>query len=346
MGHDKMRQRTIVSLAVFSLVALIFISMLNVISTGGQGEPEIFSDPATVYLTEPGENFTLTIKVKNVNDLFIWQVALEFNDTVANITGWEIPKPDNVFGDNVIPVEPQIDVARSGRKYFVWGAFTFKTVNVAEGTLCKINFTTLNYGYTTLRLSTQADPILQPNSIWDGTKWVPSWYCMLKNGLNEDIAYTAKNCEVIIASEKTYVPPKAFFTATSVQFNTEGLLLLGNTTYFSKRDIIFNASESYDPDGEIVTYQWDFGDGTQLNSSEPVVYHQYQEAKAYEITLVVQDDDGLTSEPFTKSVKVGLVLRVLNWLYYLEIMGIIILVLIVVSVVWKIYSRKFRIKRL
>ena len=340
-----MRQKTITSLLASLLVALIFISMLNVIPISGQGESEVFPDPATVYLLEPGENFTLTIKVKNVNDLFSWQVALEYNDTVANITGWEIP-PDNVFGADAIEIPAQIDVSKTENKYFVYGALKFGTVDVVEGILCKINFTTLNYGYTTLRFGTPGDPIVQSNSLWDGTKWVPSWYVMLKDGTNSDITYTAKNCEVIIASGETYVPPKASFTATSVQFNTEGLLLLGNTTYFSKRDIIFNASESYDPDGEIVTYQWDFGDGTLLNSSEPVVHHQYQEAKTYEITLVVQDDDGLTSEPFTKSIKVGLVLRVLNWLYYLEIMGIIILVLIVVSVVWKIYSRKFRIKRL
>ena len=55
----------------------------------------------------------------------------------------------------------------------------------------------------------------------------------------------------------------------------------------------FNASESYDPDGTIVEYRWDFGDGT--TGVGEVVQHVYTTAQGsgYKATIVltVTDDD-------------------------------------------------------
>jgi PKD repeat protein/pimeloyl-ACP methyl ester carboxylesterase len=57
--------------------------------------------------------------------------------------------------------------------------------------------------------------------------------------------------------------------------------------------ITFDASSSYDPDGTIVKYEWDFGDG---NSAEgKVVTHAYTEVGNYTVNLTVTDNDGLTN---------------------------------------------------
>lgn len=45
-----------------------------------------------------------------------------------------------------------------------------------------------------------------------------------------------------------------------------------------------------DPDGRIVSWSWDFGDGTVLTGQNPV--HAYSEAGTYTVTLTVTDDDG------------------------------------------------------
>ena len=52
----------------------------------------------------------------------------------------------------------------------------------------------------------------------------------------------------------------------------------------------FDASYSYDPDGYIVSYEWDFGDGTAAEGV--MVEHTYVEAGVYTLTLVITDDDG------------------------------------------------------
>ncbi|MHC1583843.1 MAG: NosD domain-containing protein [Methanosarcinales archaeon] len=59
--------------------------------------------------------------------------------------------------------------------------------------------------------------------------------------------------------------------------------------------ITFNASSSYDPDGTIVSYEWDFGDGNTTTTPDPVITHSYSEAGSYEVTLTVRDNDCLTN---------------------------------------------------
>jgi PKD repeat protein len=57
--------------------------------------------------------------------------------------------------------------------------------------------------------------------------------------------------------------------------------------------ITFNASDSYDPDGHIVSYFWDFGDET--NATGVVVSHAYSNNGTYTVKLTVTDDDGATA---------------------------------------------------
>ncbi|MBI2148313.1 PKD domain-containing protein [Candidatus Woesearchaeota archaeon] len=55
--------------------------------------------------------------------------------------------------------------------------------------------------------------------------------------------------------------------------------------------VLFRGDRSFDPDGNIVNYEWDFGDGIKANG--PVVQHQYNLAGNYAVSLTVTDNDGL-----------------------------------------------------
>ena len=58
--------------------------------------------------------------------------------------------------------------------------------------------------------------------------------------------------------------------------------------------IQFDATASYDPDGTIASYQWDFdGDGV-IDATGRVVFHSYPTPGTYNVRLVVTDDRGAT----------------------------------------------------
>jgi len=66
---------------------------------------------------------------------------------------------------------------------------------------------------------------------------------------------------------------------------------------FSGDFVIFNGSKSDDPDGTIVSYRWDFGDGTTEEGR--IVSHRFRGAqngpKTYTVTLTVKDNEGATA---------------------------------------------------
>ncbi|MBM4248546.1 MAG: PKD domain-containing protein [Euryarchaeota archaeon] len=61
-------------------------------------------------------------------------------------------------------------------------------------------------------------------------------------------------------------------------------------------------SAASDPDGRVVSYDWDLGDGSPSRSDRPL--HTYASPRLYNVSLVVTDDDGAVSEPFTLALRV------------------------------------------
>jgi hypothetical protein len=64
----------------------------------------------------------------------------------------------------------------------------------------------------------------------------------------------------------------------------------------------FDAQDSHDPDGSIVAYAWDFGDGAV--GTDQTTERTYSAAGTYPVTLTVTDNDGATSSS-TRSVTVA-----------------------------------------
>ncbi|QRQ79986.1 LamG domain-containing protein [Glutamicibacter protophormiae] len=61
-------------------------------------------------------------------------------------------------------------------------------------------------------------------------------------------------------------------------------------------EVAFDASSSTDPDGSLLDYAWDFGDGEQQSTSTEGITHQYASAGTYTVKLIVTDDRGATAQ--------------------------------------------------
>ena len=82
-----------------------------------------------------------------------------------------------------------------------------------------------------------------------------------------------------------FIPVKAFACGCNNQnpFASFTFSQTGATTWS------FNGSSSFDPDGWIVSYHWDFGDGSTATTSTPYVSHFYGPGEYY-VTLTVTDN--------------------------------------------------------
>ncbi len=67
----------------------------------------------------------------------------------------------------------------------------------------------------------------------------------------------------------------------------------GDRTVCTGKIVIFDAGESADPEGGLMKYHWDFGDGTTDEGLNPTKI--YPNGGIYPVTLTVTDDSGLTS---------------------------------------------------
>jgi PKD repeat protein len=57
--------------------------------------------------------------------------------------------------------------------------------------------------------------------------------------------------------------------------------------------VAFDGARSYDTDGTIIRYQWDFGDGTRAEGA--TAQHAYAAPSTYTVTLAVTDDAGVAN---------------------------------------------------
>ncbi|MHA2429386.1 MAG: PKD domain-containing protein [Candidatus Hermodarchaeia archaeon] len=63
--------------------------------------------------------------------------------------------------------------------------------------------------------------------------------------------------------------------------------------------ITFDGSGSYDPDGDIVSYSWDFDNDSVVDSTVPSPTHTYARNGTYPVTLTVIDNDSATDADAT-----------------------------------------------
>lgn len=107
---------------------------------------------------------------------------------------------------------------------------------------------------------------------------------------NHSLASSPISVNVVVEDTNTNNRPTASFSVSSASVDVN-------------EEINFDSSASFDPEGSSLTYAWSFGDGGSSQLAQPT--YSYAAEGSYTASLVVSDDQGLSSDPFQISITVN-----------------------------------------
>jgi hypothetical protein len=313
---------------------LLLATLAEVHETRGEGQSSMFIDPAVIQVS-PGDNFTITVKASDVDSMGAWQVALKYNLTVMNITALWIPD-ENVFGDPNVNqqqrVEPSYGVDYlDGLGYVLFGnSVFFGEVSVSSGLLCMANCTALSPGSTTILIATKSNPAHLGPSAGQMFSFLGTWSDQYQTYV--DIPMSERSG--IMINGGVAARPIAMFTITPTSPEKVSRVLIGGHApiegeywqAYKGYSVTFNASSSIgrltlDNGTTVATtygiseYFWDFDDGTNATTDNPIIEHTYWTVGTYYVKLRVKDKETppAESETIQKTLLVGLVLDIFDW---------------------------------
>ena len=79
----------------------------------------------------------------------------------------------------------------------------------------------------------------------------------------------------------------------TIEVNYPPLANVGDDIHTCNQKVSFDASKSIDPDGDVLTYSWEFGDGTRGQGRS--IEHTYSSPGIYPVSLTIDDGHGLSN---------------------------------------------------
>jgi PKD repeat protein len=139
----------------------------------------------------------------------------------------------------------------------------------------------------------------------DGSVVAYNWSSSIEGLLNISPSFTIPASELSIGVHTIYFTVQDDGGAWSFPA-TENLTILTNqppVASFSylpvnpsvNETVTFNASFSFDPDGNVTSYNWSFGDGNLTNTTGSIITHSYGSVGEYTVNLTVTDNEGATN---------------------------------------------------
>jgi PKD repeat protein len=244
-----------------TLVALFLSLTLIRIAPPAMGLANIYVYPK-VATAEQGEDVTIDIKISGAVDVFGWELKLRWNSTVLNyisVTEGNLLKGIEQNPTNFIT---QVYQDQEGNDSIVLACTRLGYITGVDGsgTMASVTFEAeVDKGETLLDLydTKLVDSRPTPYPIEHTST----------DGLFSNIAGFP-------IAEFSHTPQVAVIDET----------------------IVFNASASFDADGTVESYFWDFGDDSNYTATDPYASHAYSEGGpdngAYVVTLTVTDNEG------------------------------------------------------
>lgn len=254
-------------LSLLCLLSLIFaVAAMPMVSVGASSQKEtlVYLDPERVTSVTwiVGKQFDVTVNVDNVADLFAWEISLGWDANILDFVSWSEGPFLKLQPRGTYQVEDLDQTEHSGSIQIGSTTIGEYKGNSGSGILAYVTFQVKSSGSTALDLY---NTVLL-NSQWNG---------------QPDAGNTIQHSVSDGSFVNVGVPEAIFIYSPRIP-------VVGNP-------LVFDASNSYDSDGSVTRYGWDFGDGAALSGKDAVVSHTYKKIGVYLATLEVIDSAGLTN---------------------------------------------------
>jgi len=214
-------------------------------------------DPPILF-AESGEHFTINLTIMDAVDVYAWQVNVTWDPSVVVFVDATLPpdhflegRPEGTMGLQIKELNASVLLG-----CLIIGSYPGM---LGSGTLVTVEFEVVGTGEGVLGLDvSKGHTFLLDSNLMET---LPGPNLKLEEGYISSIDY----------------PPIASFTYSP-------------TLPSVNESVTFDASASYDPDGYIVSYEWDFGDGTNISETVPTANHAFTMQKTYTVTLTVIDN--------------------------------------------------------
>ncbi len=274
-----MMRKALVSAAMvpMSAVALAAWLILGFAGTAAHADRALSVQPPSRTVNS-GASFTLTVDI----------------DDASHIAGFQF---DLSYDVSLITLVPPV-AAGSVLSGLAGWSFQSNVVNLHPDLQ---TVRVLAYNGSAVEISSGSGPLaaytFEANGGASGTTAMLLENIVLSNGTGQGIPAVGTNGTVIVRPPN--VPPTASFTYAPPSP--------------TDLDVISFTDTSTDADGTVTAWQWSFGDGATSTKQHPT--HQYADDGGYTATLVVTDNEGATSPPFTLTVPVANVAPTANFTY-------------------------------
>lgn len=268
------------SIKTMMIISLFLLSAITVASADDNTQATVFLED--IEITE-GETKTCDLKIKDVAELGSFNLTITWDPNIVNLT--------DVSGTSQFTVYDYIDHT-SGFSNML--GFSENPIN-GLSTMAKLEFKAVGNANDKCNIDIEIHDLLEANN-------------SVNNG-PPDIDYTIQDGEATI-TESGNVPPSngngddPFFPGGGGGGGnippTADASAGEPYTGFVNEQITFDGSASSDSDGNITTWFWDFGDGS--NASGKIVTHSFTEKGNYTVTLTVTDNADATGDYETTAV--------------------------------------------
>jgi PKD repeat protein len=210
-----------------------------------------------------GEEFTIYVQLTN-NQIaaWDWKLNLSYSPSLVSVISAEIPD------ENPVMWNTGYDEVIIGVNYIKAQSMTTNPI-IENCTLIKVVFRTISYGKLQLNFNMMKVEI-------------PS------GGVEMETINVFQNKTVIIEkvtpTPPPYIPPN--ISPNNIPIANPG----GPYEAFVNESITFDGSLSNDSNGQIVSYDWDLGNGVTKNGK--MIVYTYTKAGNYNVALTVTDNDG------------------------------------------------------